>query len=115
MTEQGKNKVLTALDSILVVLLIIFVLLKILTCLSGCGDLTEPPQIDGGQSNTYIDAGILLPDSHQVICGDKLCEYPWETMTDCPKDCLPKGWKFDDPLSPYDPGYIDPIDPPWRK
>jgi len=102
------------LDNIVYFLLTLFLLLKLITCLSGCGDITEPPRIDGYQQ-VFIDAGTIDPDSHQIICGNRICESPTETMTNCPKDCLPTKWKYDDPFGPYDPGYIDPIDPPGRK
>ena len=99
------------LDRIAIILLALFFIIKISTCLTGCGSIENPPKEDGYQ-HIFIDAGLLSPDSHQTICGDRICESPWETMTNCPKDCLPEKWKSDNPL---DPGYVDPINPPWNK
>jgi hypothetical protein len=106
------DKYIAVMDRVAIFLLVCFFAIKLVTCLTGCGDMESPPTQDG-YHQVFIDAGpSLLPDSHQIICGDRLCESPWETMTNCPKDCLPKPNKAD---NPFDPGFIDPIDPPWRK
>ena len=111
---KQENKIRTVLDTILIFLLAILLFLKIVTCLAGCGDEYLPPDTDAKPPKVFVDIGLIEPDSHQIICGDRICEYP-ETMTNCSKDCLPGKWKSDSPFDPYDPGYIDPVDPPGQK